>query len=292
MKNFILYIAFVLVILGCTKEVNLEQPSYESKIVVDGFIESGRAASVFLTLSSPYLTHYDSASIRNTFLNYAKITLTSSLGEEEVLTLYREDRFFPPFVYKSVSIRGKTGIRYDLKVEVRGREVLASTTIPNPPSVTDAFFVENTDTTGQLQLVVESPIKNDLHLFTRVRSNLEDEAFHPSHDPVAILDFSDSRTQKVRVLRSTEFGLYLLNADSAYYSGYERYEYDLRDTVDVIAGAVDSVAYRVLSSLFRDRGSQENPFAFNGNRIETNVKGGIGHWTGVGITSVVTVTGK
>jgi hypothetical protein len=292
MKNLILSIAFILAIWGCTKEVNLDQPSYESKIVVDGFIESGRAARVFLTLSSPYLTHYDSASIRNTFLNYAKITLTSSLGEEEVLTLYREDSFFPPFVYKSVSIRGKVGARYDLKVEVLGREAFASTIIPEPPSVTDAYFVHKTDTTGRLELVVESPIEDNLYLFTRGRSYLENESFHPSHDPVTLLDFSDSQSQKVRVLRSTEFGLYSMIADSAFYNDYERYDYDLRDTVDVIAGAVDAVAYRVLNSLFSDRGNQENPFAFNGNRIETNVNGGIGHWTGIGVSGVVNVTGN
>jgi hypothetical protein len=178
---------------------------------------------VVLTMSSPYLTHYDSVSIRNTFLNYAKITISSSEGEEEILTLYRENRFFPPFVYKSVSVRGQTGVEYQLTVVVGGKTLSATTSIPRPP-----VFVE--------------------------------------------------------------FGLYYVNAEQRFYNEYGRYEYDLRDTVDVIAGTVDSVSYRVLSTLFRDRASQENPFAFNGNRIESNIEGGIGRWTGIGISGVTTVT--
>ena len=94
MKIFFAFIILVLFCASCQKDVDLDQPSYQEKIVVDGYIETGRSAMVFLTMSSPFLTHYDSVSIRNTFLNYAKITLVSSTGETEVLTLFREKKFF------------------------------------------------------------------------------------------------------------------------------------------------------------------------------------------------------
>lgn len=266
------------------------KPSFESKIRLDGYIETGKTANVFLTMSSPYLTHYDSVSIRNTFLNYAKITISSSKGEKEVLTLYRENRFFPPFVYKSVSVRGQEGVEYQLKVEVGGRTLSATTTIPGPPVVVDAFFDEVTDTTGNLKVGVEPPEQSEIYLFTQVRSRLAKEAFHPSYDPVTVLKSSDQNPTVIRILRSTEFGLYYIDAEQRFYNEYGRYEYDLRDTVDVIVGSVDSASYRVLNTLFRDRAGQENPFAFNGNRIETNIEGGIGRWTGIGISGVTTVT--
>jgi len=287
--RFVIYLGVLFVVLGCTKEVDLEQPAYEPKIVVDGYIETGKAANVFLTMSSPYLTHYDSVSIRNTFLNYAKITISSSEGDEEVLTLYRENRLFPPFVYKSVSVRGQTGVEYQLKVEVGGRTLSATTSIPGPPVVADAFSDVVTDTTGNLKIGIEPPQQSEIYLFTQVRSRLAKELFHPSYDPVTVLKSSDQNPTIIRILRSTEFGLYYADAEQRFYNEYGRYEYDLRDTVDVIAGTVDSVSYRILSTLFRDRTSQENPFAFNGNRIETNIEGGIGRWTGIGIGGVITV---
>ncbi len=73
--------------LSCTKEVEVVQPYYEPKIVVDGWIANNDYANVILTYSSPFLTDYDSVSIRNTFLNYAKVTLTNSKGNSEILTL-------------------------------------------------------------------------------------------------------------------------------------------------------------------------------------------------------------
>lgn len=292
MKLFVYMPLLFFLLMSCTKEVELEQPEYAQKVVVDGYIETGKPAHVFLTLSSPYLTRYDSVSIRNTFLNYGKISLTSSLGEEEVLTLFREDRFFPPFVYKTVSIRGQTGARYYLKVEVKGRELTAVTTIPAPPSVVDAGFTQNTDTTGHLEVRIDTPANGEQYLFSRVRSRLEGEDFHPAYDPLTVIRSTDASPRRVRLLRSTEFGLYQLNADEAFYAGYDRYEYDLRDSVDVIAGTVDSVSYRILKSLFVDRVNIENPFAFNGNRIETNINGGIGRWTGIGIDTVMTVCGS
>lgn len=287
--RFAVCIGILLFVTGCTKEVELEQPAYEPKIVVDGYIETGKVANVFLTMSSPYLTQYDSASIRNTFLNHAKITLSSSEGDEEVLTLYRENRFFPPFVYKSVSVRGKTGVKYHLKIVVSGDTLSSVTSIPSAPVVSNAFFDAVSDTTGNLMVEVERGQKENVYLFTRVRSRLEQESFHPSYNPVDWMKPSDEALYRFQVMRASEFGLYTLNAGESFYNGYGRYEYDLRDTVDVLTGAVDSVSYLVLNSLFKDRNNQENPFAFNGNRVESNIEGGIGRWTGVGINNLITV---
>lgn len=277
----------LMVMVSCTKEVELEQPHYERKIVVDGYIETGRPAHIFLTLSTPYLTHYDSASIRSSFLNYAKITLSSSRGEEEILTIFREKNFFPPFVYKSVKIKGEAGVQYELKVEVGGRELSAFTTIPEALPVVATRVNAQTDTTGYLEFAVEPSGQKNQYLFTRVASRLEDEELHPSFEPLALLEKEKySAPVWQRVLRSTESGLYLDNPSSEFYDHYPRFEYDLRDTIKLLAGTVDSVSYEVLNSLFTDRNNQENPFAFNGSRIQSNINGGIGRWTGIGVSGI------
>src|SRR5690606_40947560 len=64
---------------SCVKEVEIEPQPYNRKVVVDGFIENGRYAQVFLTMSAPFLDEYDSVSIRKSFLNQAKVILRSSL---------------------------------------------------------------------------------------------------------------------------------------------------------------------------------------------------------------------
>ncbi|MDD4922367.1 MAG: hypothetical protein PHS30_07820, partial [Bacteroidales bacterium] len=120
MRTYYIWILF-LSLVSCNTEIELEQAEYEQKIVVDGWIESNNFAGVFLTLSSPFLTHYDSASISQTFLKYAKVTLTCSNGTSEILTLFRDDQLFPPFIYRTVRMKGITGCTYQLTVETRGR---------------------------------------------------------------------------------------------------------------------------------------------------------------------------
>ena len=288
--HFILGVLLMAFIGSCTEEIDLEQPPYETQIVVDGSIETGRPARIYLTRSSPYLTHYDSASIRETFLNYARITLTSSKGEKEILTLFREDQFFPPFVYKSLGIKGETGIRYDIKVEVEGQVVEASTTIPRSPEVVDARFSARTDSSGFIEYAVQ-PDGEKMYLFTQVASHLAGERLHPSFNPVDVVDAGDHDPLWLQVLRSSEHRIYSLDTKPGVYSSLPRFQYSLSDTVDLAVGTVDSISHEVLRSLFSDRMNQENPFAFRGQPIESNVKGGLGRWTGIGRTDRIRVEG-
>ncbi len=285
---FILVLALVL--FSCSKEVELDQPHYESKVVVDGYIETGRSAHIHLTLSSPYLIHYDSVSILRTFLNHAKITLLSSKGEEEVLTIYRENRFFPPFIYKSVQLKGEEGVKYDLIIEVNQQVLTASTTIPPKPEVVDTRFIPQTDSTGYPEYIVAPPQAGKVYLFPLVKSAFSKESFHPTLQGVGFASADNQGLAWKRILRVREMRNYSANPKAFFYDVYPRFQYDLRDTIWVVPGAVDSISYRVLKSLFTDLSGNENPFAFNGNRIETNIQGGLGRWTGVGIAPLIKIT--
>ncbi len=60
----------------------------------------------------------------------------------------------------------------------------------------------------------------------------------------------------------------------------------------VKVGAVDQKSYNVLKSLFADQLSMENPFAFNGTSIVSNINGGIGRWTGIASAPVLMFYGQ
>ena len=287
--KFLHLLVFVFVLFSCSKEVELDQPRYDSKVVVDGYIETGRSAHIHLTLSSPYLTHYDSASILNSFLNHAKITLITSEGEEEILTLFREVKFFPPFIYKSVQIIGKENVRYDIVVEVNQRVLTATTTIPKAPTILSQRFSAETDSTGYPEYTVAPPLEGKIYLFPLVKSILSKESYHPTFQGVGVVSADSQDLIWRRILRVREMRNYSSNPESFYYHTYPKFQYDLRDTIQMIPGAVDSISYRILKSLFTDLTGNENPFAFNGNRIETNIQGGLGRWTGIGIAPLVEI---
>jgi hypothetical protein len=292
MKHLLLTF-LVLIAASCSKEVEIEQPPYTQKIVVDGYIEQGKPAFVFLTLSSPFLTNYDSVSIRQSFLNYAKVVVESSKGEEEVLTLFRQDSFFPPFVYRTVEIEGEVGITYTLKITVLGKEVTAVTTIPQPPALKEVRYNAENDSMGYLEVLHQRPTSGVLYMFAQIRSTKVDKAFHPSSNPMLSIQAANDESVWQQVWRSRESMLYFSNPKNYYYQpDYHPYQYINTDTIWLKLGAVDSVSFNVLLSMFMDLSNRENPFAFNGNKIQTNIEGGIGRWTGIGVAPAVWICGR
>ena len=241
-------------------------------------------------MSSPFLTEYDSVSISQSFLKYAKVTLSCE-GDSEILTLYRQTDFFPPFVYKSIRMKGKTGGTYRLTVETLGRTITATTTIPEAPAVDGLKLEAKSDTAGYLKLFVRPSETQKLRLFIQVKSQFDDRHLHPAMSPVYLLTPSENMTE-VYVYRSNETNLYLLNTKAYFYRNYPRYQYSPKDTILVQAGAIDNTSYQVLKSLFADQSMRINPFAFNTAGIQTNIVGGIGRWTGIGEAPLQIYRGK
>lgn len=291
MKKLFILLMTLLCLVSCKTEIELEQADYEQKIVVDGWIESGNFANVFLTLSSPFLTNYDSASISQTFLKYAKITLSCSNGDMDTLVVFPQKNTFPPFVYKTTRMKGITGCTYQLMIETRGKTITASTTIPAAPVIDNLRMETVSDSSGYLLMGVQPSTTEKLHLFVQVKSKLADRNFHPSKIPVCLLHESN-RMQEIYVYRTTESNLLLSNDENYYYKDWNRYLYSLKDTLQVKVGMIDVESYQVLKSLYADQSMQVNPFAFNTAGIQSNIVGGIGRWTGIGLAPLKVYYGK
>jgi hypothetical protein len=291
MRKFMILLIFA-GLFSCTSYVELDQEEYNPKIVVDGWIESGNYANVFLTFSSPFLTSYDSASIRATFINSAKITLTSSKGDSEILTLHRQDNYFPPFVYKSSKIKGEVGVTYNLKIESMGNILTASTSIPDIPDIKGLEMETVTDSSGILKVGLQPCGTEDEFLIMMIKSSMaKDVNFHPARIPVWWSPQSSDYVL-LKVYRSHETNMYFLNPEDDVYKNWPDYQFALKDTVSVKVGRIDHESYRVMISIFSDQSIQENPFAFNSSGIKTNIVGGIGRWTGIGLAPLQIYKGK
>ncbi len=280
MQKFIFSIAFIILCFSCTKDIEIDQPDYSSKVVVDGWIANNDYANVILTKSSPFLTDYDSASIRNTFLNYAKVTVTSSKGETEVLTLFRKDEFFPPFVYKTVSLKGEVGVEYDLKIEV-GDDVITSTTlIPKLPEIEGVYVNVISDTTMNFRTLINDDESTLNYYYTEINIKNVNRNYHASAFPL----FNDLNNNgaliEKYIYRSVEPDPLNLN-DQDDNRNLPTYEFYRTDTVNVRISTIDEVSYGVLYDIYIDQVNSSNPFSFINKNTSTNINGGIGRWTGM-----------
>lgn len=275
----------MLVLLSCSSELEVKQPAYQAKIVVDGWMESNQLARIYLTQSSAFLTDYDSASIRESILTRAKVSILNSKGENEILTLYKDENYFPPYVYKTIVMRGEVGISYDLKVEIMGQVLTSSTRIPDKPSIQKCIFVNRTDSSGIINLSLKADPTKDSYLFFQSKSFKGDRGFHPCYPKVLKLE-TGSDAGLIDIYRNVEFNLVsnvIQGKAPSFYDNYPPLEFSVYDTVLIKAGTIDLASFEVLRSIFEDQGNRYNPIAFNGNEIKTNINGGIGHWTGVGL---------
>ncbi|MBS2213744.1 DUF4249 domain-containing protein [Carboxylicivirga mesophila] len=273
-------ILILTLLLACSKDIELEQVNYEPKIVVDGWIENGRTANVLLTMSSPFLTDYDSASIRNTFLNYAKVTITTGKGESEVLTLTRQKEFFPPFVYKSIAIKGEVGETYTLEVVYRDKIVEAATSIPTLPDVREVVTEPVSDTSMVIFATVNDDALNENYYYSQIFTWHYDTRFHPSDNPLKNDRFFNGQMHTFQVKRSDQpdpLNIYNINSDRNIMAD----EFAITDTVSVKISQLDKEAYEVLNGIYIDHLSQSSPFTFVDQKTHTNIKGGIGRWTGM-----------
>ncbi len=280
-KTLYIVVGLMITLVSCSKEIEIEQPLYESKVVVDGSISNDDYANIILTRSSPFLTEYDSASIRNTFLNYAKVTLYSSKGETEILTLFRRDEFFPPFVYRSVDIKGEVGVTYDLEIEVNDKIIRASTKIPKIPEVSKVEIIPVTDTTMNFKAFIKDDQELLNYYYTQIKIKNVDRNFHSSAFPLFNDYNNNGKVIETSIFRSEEPDPLNLNANDTT-RNLPRYEFYRTDTVFLRFSAIDKNSYNVLYDIYLDQVNSANPFSFVNKNTSTNIIGGIGRWTGMG----------
>ena len=77
-----------LLLFGCQREIDLNLPDYQSKLVIEGTIENGSPAMVMLSKSIPYFSEVNLGTLMNDVLvngTQARVFVTSETGESEEL---------------------------------------------------------------------------------------------------------------------------------------------------------------------------------------------------------------
>ena len=73
------YTLLILVFVSCRKDVTIKLPDYQQKVVVEGFIETGSTAVVFLSYSVPYFGDFDYSTPQEAFIKGAFVTLSDGI---------------------------------------------------------------------------------------------------------------------------------------------------------------------------------------------------------------------
>jgi len=284
MTRLLIFLLPIVVLFACEAETILDQSQYESKIVIDGWIEQGGFPRVIVGRSSSYFDAIDSSTVSDLVIRTAKVTVSDGTTSE-VLTLRKDNNYFPPYVYAGTSIRGESGKTYSLTVEHDNSSYTASTTIPPPAAFDRLWFqlAEGEDSIGYIYgKFTDNPDETNYYrIFTR-REN-EDNRYIPVYLS-AVGDQS---------FNGKSFTFTLLRGPDNFTNVVDDLYFKLGDTVRVKFCTMDQAHFDFWRTLERELYVVGNPFSSSGNRIISNINGNaLGVWGGYGVTNYQVIARK
>ena len=298
MTSFIQKIAFLsLLIMGlnsCSKEVKIDILGFDEQIVIDGSIETGTPAIIFLSNSRDIYAPTDIDSYLSGFISGATVivsdgTITDTLMEICTNNLPPEldsiaaEYFGVPIEqlvdlnlcgYVSTGLVGEVGKTYVLKVIHNNKTYTSSTKIENPKVLDNLFWKEQVNLPGygfSWAKITDSPIMGDAYRWEV--KNLSDLFYSKPFQPFTDDRFYNGKTFEFSVENPMSF------KDQTIENQYKGY-YKLGDTIVVKFSKLGKKEYQFFEKKYNQIYSGGNPFATPTN-IPTNIEGGaLGIWAG------------
>ena len=276
MKSTLLYNCFLILWLicftSCEDSINLEVEGYESKLVVDGWIEHNQYPIVVLSKSASYFATIDSAALRGLVATRAKVTISDG-EKEEILTLKKNNLYYPPYIYQGTEIKGEAGKSYHLTIEAEGKKYESTTTIPLGVKLDSLWFSGHLtkDSLGLIQgkFTDNGGTEDYYRVFTQRKG--KDNKFVPIYLSAIGDQFFNGESFTFSLLRGAES---LSDAQDDIY-------FRTGDTVRVKLCTIDRAHFDFWRTLERELYVTGNPISSSGNEIISNISGGaLGVWGG------------
>ena len=254
-----------------------------SELVVEGWIGHGEFPVVMLTRTMPVSQHYqDPDSLANYLLRWATVRISDG-SDTVTLTGRYDEGYFPPYVYTTGRMRGRSGQTYTLTVDVDGFHATATTTVP-PVAQVEACSVQPVQGNDSLFLAKvrlhDDPTQRNFYqLFTRTGSTSQQflAAYQGSLTDEVLAEVSE-----VPVYQGRRMG-----------TGRNYTPYFVRgDSVAIKVTQVDAEAFRFWDAYCTMQAESGNAFVASPTNLPGNVTGAYGCWYGLAATMCYFVTGS
>lgn len=300
--------AALILLVGCEKEITVDLPITEPKVVVEGSIETGQPPIVFLTRTQSFFAPTSVASITSTFINDAVVTVDdgnstyaltricselipdSLIDEVAAATGIDADLLraanICAWTFLNNELLGEEGRTYRLHVQADGKTLTSVTTIPHGVELDSTWFRlanqrPDDDTLGFLWARLSDPdtVGNAYRWYARrINRGVDGEPKDSRFIAPFFSVFED------RYINGLSFD-FAYNRGQEPYSGAEddRNEesgyFKRGDTVVVKYSSIGLKEYRFFDSFYNNASSQGDIFSSPAN-IVSNVDGGLGAWVG------------
>jgi len=282
MKKITFLLTLLFFLTNCEKVIDLKLPKGERKVVIEGFIESGKTAEVFVTYTSPYFSKFDQNMLFNLIEKNALVVISDGI-DYDTLKLITDPYVFPFFKYKGSKIFGEEGKSYHLKVIINDTTYYAKTYIPNHVKIDSLKFIPSTsiDSIGFVKLYMKDPDEpgNYYRVFTKVIGK-DSTYLHPYPSVFDDRLFNGKYVEYELYRGRNPLEDYKYDEFGRDSSGNFRWYFNIGETVVVKGCAIDYDHYSFWYSVEQQEITADNPFTTPVN-LRSNIKGGaIGIWGG------------
>lgn len=267
------FCCLLLLITSCEKDITVDLPQAEEKIVVEGYIEVGKNAFVLISKTASYFAPFDSASLLDYGVKNATVIISNGTVTDTLIQLSPEYGY----LYISQFMMGEIGKDYSLKIITEDGKELSSTTHIYPPIPLDSIWFKvqpdkdslgyvwahltDPDTLGNVYRWFAKRIGEDDDFIAPLGSVFEDKFINGQS-----FDFAYNRGQLPNSTAEDD------NNDE---EGYFKYG----DTIVVKFCATTMDAFEFWRAAETQSSNNGNPFSTT-TYLESNITGGIGIFEG------------
>ena len=313
MKKYLLSLCIISILFSCRKEISLDFPTVDEKLVVQGAIEPEFPPYIILTRNQGYFETIDNSTYNNLFVSNAEIMVIKVNGNETVdsIELFQQIDTIP--IYTNLSCPqdfSEEGYRYDLHIKWNNQIITSTTTIPYSTDL-DSIWVEKTedindkkfkcdiraiytdpDTLGNNILIrskrTQHYIRDTVSAFPAdtIKSDVDPSLLLVDCGPDVLINGESFETYFPRP--SGEGGFPGGSYRGDHYKTYKDTTTEQKDSVftphDIVLlkfCQVDLASMKFWRGVVRNSTSGGNPFSEPMNLV-SNINGGLGSWTGYG----------
>lgn len=299
MKRIALYLTLALILVQCTKEVQIDIPGFEEQLVIDGRIETDMPPIVLLSKSKEVYAPTDLNAFLNGFITGADVKVSNGTTEVTLDEICSDN--LPPgfeayaaallgipvdslanyhicaYTTANSAMFGEVGKTYTLTVNYEGKTYTGETSIVNPTLLDKVYWKPDGDLVqhGWSWATLSDPANQyDAYMWEvkRLDGANSDPNFMKTYAPYFDDDFFDGLT----------FDFYYENpfTDDSSYPDSVRWYYELGDTVVIKLSKMDRDVFSFFEKKMMQLQTAGNPFATPTN-IPSNIEGGaLGVWAG------------
>lgn len=287
--KILIAIAAAFLISSCEKDISVNMPRPEDKLVVEGIIELNDYPIVFLTKNAAYFDVVDTAVVNNSIISGDAATVIVSNGANTDTLVPHVFERWPYYGYYGTQIKGEIGGTYNLTIKYNSNDYTATTFIPDTVAIDSVWFdkFDGLDSIGFLNFNYQDPIENGNYYSCLTKVHQYQPWFYRPYFGVHVTD--DKLGNNLKFSYSPIAKGYERNSFFNNFTGdedisiFEEIGFKVGDTVSLKLSTMDQVSYNIWGSWYSHQATSGNPFT-NPATVLTNIEGAPsqGYWIGYG----------